>query len=274
MLTYLGIDLHTAQGIFWFCALYSFCAVTIIWAVGLMQGNHSLMDGYYGFGYVIPGWMAFILSDAKSQTAALLLLMVSLHGARLGVYLARRWGVYRRTIGSDPRYIMFKKNLSPGYWWKSFFLVMHSQTMVLVIVGMPSIFGIVMNKDFPGAPVGWLTTLGMLVYGIGLYFETVADAQLQAFKAHPENKGKYLRTGVWTHSRHPNYFGTTTVWWGMYLTAVAGNPAAWWTIIGPIINTIMLTRVTGTPMMDRIMKAKPEYQEVIAKTRGFFPIPK
>ena len=166
MLASIGIDSSTAQGIFWLCSLYSFCAVTVIWAVGLMQGNHSLMDGYYGFGYVIPGWMAFTLSDAKSQTAALLLLMVSLHGARLGVYLARRWGVYRRTIGADPRYITFKKNLSPGYWWKSFFLVMHSQTVVLIVVSLPAIFGIAMTNEAPGAPIGWLTAIGMLVYGL------------------------------------------------------------------------------------------------------------
>jgi len=270
----MGIDITTVQGIFWLCSLYTFIAVTIIWGLGLVLGDHALMDGYYGFGYLIPGWIAFVLCDAKSQTAAMLLLMVSLHGARLGTSLARRWGVYRRTIGSDPRYITFKKNLSPGYWWKSFFLVMHSQTLVIVVVGLPSVVGILMTKDVPGNGIGWLSALGMLVFAVGLYFETVADAQLQAFKANPDNKGKYLRYGVWTHSRHPNYFGTTTVWWGVYLVAVAGNPAAWWTIVGPVVNTIMLAGVTGTPMTDRIMKEKTEYQKVIEETRGFLPLPK
>jgi len=268
------LDTNTAQGIFWICTIYTFLAITVIWLIGLMQVNHSLMDGYYGFGYLIPAWMAFILSDAKSQVAALLLLMVSLHGARLGTYLSRRWGFYKRTIGSDPRYVTFKENLSPGYWWKSFFLVMHSQSLVIIVVGLPSIIGILMTRDAPGTSIGWLTAVGMLIFGIGLYFESIGDGQLQAFKTNPENKGKYLRFGVWKHSRHPNYFGTTAVWWGIFLVAISGNPACWWTVIGPIINTIMLTRITGVPMTDKMMSARPEYQHIINGTRAFFPIPK
>ena len=269
-----GIDISTNLGIFAVCGLYSFLVVTVIWAIGLAQGNHSLMDGYYGFGYAIPGWIAFLLSGASSQTAALLLLMVSLHGCRLGVYLGLRWRRLVKTpIGGDPRYIGFKKKLFHGYWWKSFFAVMHSQTLVIMIVGIPSVWGIAaaaeVRDDF-----GWLTAIGMLVFGVGFYFETVADAQLQAFKAEPANKGRYLNTGVWTHSRHPNYFGTTTVWWGMYLVAVSAVPGIWWTIIGPLVNTYMLAGVTGSPMTDRIMGDRPEYQALIARTRAFLPIPK
>jgi steroid 5-alpha reductase family enzyme len=273
-LTNVGIDIDTTQGIFWFCTAYTIAVVTLIWAIGLVQGNHSVMDGYYGFGYMIPAWVAFIFSHAKSQAAALLLLMASLHGARLGTYLSRRWRIYRKTIGGDPRYLKFKANLSPGYWWKSFFAVMHAQTAVIVVVGLPSVIGISMTRSTPGAPIGVLSAVGMLVFGIGYYFETVADGQLQAFKADPANKGRYLQTGVWTHSRHPNYFGTTVVWWGIYLVALAGNPGVWWVVVGPIVNTIMLAGVTGSPMTDKIMGSRPEYRAIIARTRSFFPFPK
>jgi steroid 5-alpha reductase family enzyme len=114
----------------------------------------------------------------------------------------------------------------------------------------------------------------MLVFGIGYYFETVADGQLQAFKADPNNKGRYLRTGVWTHTRHPNYFGNATVWWGIFFTTVAGNPALWWTIIGPVINTIMLTGILGRAFQDKFMGSRPAYQKVMAETNGFLPFPK
>lgn len=270
----LGIDLGTNLGIFVVCLAYTFAVVTLIWSIGLVQGNHSLMDGYYGFGYAIPGWIAFLLSGAHSQTAAILLLMVSLHGCRLGVYLGLRWRRLVKTpIGGDPRYISFKEKLFRGYWWKSFFAVMHSQTLVIAIVGIPSVWGIAAARDVSG-DFNLFTAIGMLVFGVGFYFETVADAQLQAFKADPSNKGRYLNTGVWTYSRHPNYFGTTTVWWGMYLVAVAACPGIWWTIVGPLVNTYMLAGVTGSPMTDRIMGDRPEYKKLIERTRAFFPIPK
>lgn len=274
LLTRCGIDLASPLGIFWITCAYSFTIVTLIWIIGLFHGQHSLMDGYYGFGYAIPAWIALLLSDARSQTAALLLLMVSLHGCRLGIYLGLRWLRFKAgPLGGDPRYLGFRRKLDRGYWWKSFFVVMHSQTLVLIVVGLPAIWGITSNVA-PGPAIGWLTAIGMLVFGVGFYFETVADAQLQAFKADPANKGRYLNAGVWTHSRHPNYFGTTTVWWGIYLVAIAGNPAVWWTIVGPIVNTCMLAGVTGSPMTDRIMGDRPEYRELMRRTRAFFPIPR
>jgi steroid 5-alpha reductase family enzyme len=88
-----------------------------------------------------------------------------------------------------------------------------------------------------------------------------------------DQRPRYLNTGVWKHSRHPNYFGTTTVWWGMSLVAVAGNPMYWWTVAGPVLNTIMLTSVLGSAFQDNYMGARPEYQELMARTRRFLPLP-
>lgn len=274
ILTSVGITPNSNLCIVLIAAACNFVIITAIWAIGLVQGNHSLMDGYYGFSYVIAGWIAYLLSGAQSQTAVLLLLMVSLHGARLGVYLGLRWRRLVKTpIGGDPRYIGFKEKLRDGYWWKSFFAVLHSQTLYIVVLGLPTTWGIAATRGVTDES-GWLTAIGMLVFGIGFYFETVADAQLQAFKADPANKGRYLNTGVWTHSRHPNYFGTTVVWWGMYLVVIAARPDLWWTMIGPMLNTYALAGVTGSPMTDRIMGERPEYRALMKRTRSFFPIPK
>ena len=149
--------------------------------------------------------------------------MVMLHGGRLGWYLAARWRRYVPVYGGDPRYLNFVKEMSPGYWWKSFFRVMEPQAVIIVLIGMPAVVGILANRA-PNGGIGPLAFAGLLVFMVGLYYETVADAQLQAFLA-LDQRPRYLNTGVWKHSRHPNYFGTTTVWWGMWLVAVAGNPA-------------------------------------------------
>ncbi|VWX50158.1 DUF1295 domain-containing protein [Novosphingobium sp. 9U] len=271
-LTGLGFDLTSGWGIFWICTAWTFLVVTLIWIIGLFQPTHSMMDGWYGFGYATAAWVAYLLTRTASPTAAAVLLMTSLHGCRLGWYLSKRWWGYRKTTGGDARYFGFKDKLSPGYWWKSFFVVMEPQALVIALIGIPSVWGIIGNRGFEG-PIGPIGFLGMIVFGIGYYFETVGDGQLQAFKADAHNKGRYLRTGVWTHTRHPNYFGNTTVWWGIWLTAVAGNPAIWWTVIGPVVNTIMLTGVLGKAFQDKHMGVRPEYQKVMAETRGFLPLP-
>ena len=267
----LGVNASSNLSVFLFCTIFTFSVVTILWVVGLLQGNHSMMDGWYGFAFAVPALLAYLIVGAQSVTAALLLFMVMLHGGRLGWYLAARWRRYVPVHGGDPRYLNFVKEMSPGYWWKSFFRVMEPQAVVIVVIGMPALVGILANRTANGG-ISLLAFAGLLVFMVGLYFETVADAQLQSFLA-LEQRPRYLNTGVWKHSRHPNYFGTTTVWWGMWLVAVAGNPDCWWTVAGPVINTIMLTSVLGSAFQDNYMGVRPEYQELMARTRRFLPLP-
>lgn len=275
LLAGIGLDITTNWGIFWLCTAYTFAVVTIIWIIGLFQTDHSMMDGYYGFGYAIPTWIAFGVTGAVSQTAAVLLVLATLHGCRLGIYLSKRWMGYKKTTGGgDQRYMGFVKKFSPGYWWKSFFVVMEPQAVVIAIIGLPAVWGVLGSQAAVGGELNALSFLGILIFGYGYYFETVADGQLQAFKADSHNKGRYLRTGVWTHTRHPNYFGNTVVWWGIYLVAVAGNPEIWWTIAGPIMNTIMLTGILGRAFQDKFMGSRPEYKKVMHETSSFLPIPK
>ena len=267
----LGVNPSSDLSVFLFCAIFTFAVVTILWVVGLFQGNHSMMDGWYGFAYAIPPLFAYLIVGAQSVTAALLFFMVMLHGGRLGWYLAARWRRYVPVYGGDPRYLNFVKEMSPGYWWKSFFRVMEPQAVIIVLIGMPAVVGILKNRA-PNGGIGLLAFAGLLVFMVGLYHETVADAQLQSFLA-LDQRPRYLNTGVWKHSRHPNYFGTTTVWWGMWLVGVAGNPDCWWTVASPIINTIMLTSVLGSAFQDNYMGVRPEYQELMARTRRFLPLP-
>ena len=83
LLTGLGFDLASNWGIFWLCTAWTFLVVTVIWVIGIFQGNHSMMDGYYGFGYAVPVWIAYWFTGAASATAAALLAITSLHGCIL-----------------------------------------------------------------------------------------------------------------------------------------------------------------------------------------------
>ena len=267
----LGFNPFSSTSVFWLLTIYTFAVTTIIWVIGLFQGNHSMMDGYYGFGYAIPAWLAYAIVHPRSPTAAALVVMVTLHGCRLGWYLAARWRRYVPAYGGDPRYLNFVKELAPGYWWKSFFKVMEPQAVIIVLIGSPAVVGILENRS-ASHPLGWLAFIGIAVFAVGLYFESLADGQLQAFLA-LEQRPRYLNTGVWKHSRHPNYFGTSTVWWGMWLVAVSANSHIWWTVAGPAVNTIMLTSVLGSKFQDDYMGARPDYQALMARTRRFLPWP-
>ena len=274
LLEFLGVDVGSNLSVFGACTIFTFAAVTIIWAIGLQRGHHSLIDSYYGFGYVLPALLAYYAVNARSVTAALLLFMVILHGGRLGWYLSARNARWSKELGGDPKYLDFARDLRPGYWWKSLIMVMEPQAVVIVIIGLPSVVGILENRQ-SGANINAIALIGILVFGVGSYFEWLADGQLQAFLANKENnKNRYLSTGVWTHTRHPNYFGNTCVWWGIWLVAISGNfEATWWTAAGPLVNTIMLTRVLGSTFADNRMGKRPEYQLLMARTRRFLPIP-
>jgi steroid 5-alpha reductase family enzyme len=151
--------------------------------------------------------------------------------------------------------------------------VMEPQAVIIVLIVSPAVLGILESRS-ADHPLGWLAFAGIAVFAVGLYFESLADGQLQAFLAIPADwRPRYLNTGVWKNSRHPNYFGTTTVWWGIWLVAVPANSRIWWTVVGPAVNTIMLTSVLGSAFQDHYMGARPEYQKLMARTRRFLPWP-
>ena len=134
------------------------------------------------------------------------------------------------------------------------------------IIGVPILAA--QSFGFP-AILTPMDLIGALIWGFGLLFESIADLQLTRFKQNKANKGGILTTGLWKFSRHPNYFGETVVWWGIYLVALAAG--AWWTIFSPILMTWLLVRVSGVAMLERTMRNKPSYEEYMKKTSAFFP---
>ena len=133
-------------------------------------------------------------------------------------------------------------------------------------VSLPIQFNMLYSK-----PLGAFEFVGIMVFAIGLFFESVGDLQLAKFKANPENRGKVMSTGLWAYTRHPNYFGDCLVWWGIYLFAA---PVAWWTIVSPLLMTFLLVRVSGVALLEKSLKQSREgYEEYVRKTSAFFPWP-
>ena len=151
----LDFDSASSTSVFLFCSLFTCAVVLIFWVVGLLYGNHSPMDAYYGFGYVIPAVLAYAIARPTSAVAAVLLVMVFLHGCRLGWYLAARMKRFIAAQGGDPRYLGFRAKLVPGYWWKSLLLVMGPQAPLIVFVGSPAVVGILESRQSTALSGGW-----------------------------------------------------------------------------------------------------------------------
>jgi steroid 5-alpha reductase family enzyme len=236
----------------------------LLWLLSLALKNSSIVDIFWGTGFVIVAWTAFFLtSDGYEARKWLLVILVTIWGLRLSLHILRRnWGK-----PEDFRYQAWRAQAGAAWWWRSLFKVFLLQGALLWIISTPLLAAQyspepdhLTQLDFLAIPV-WLT---------GFFFEAVGDWHLARFKANPDNKGKVLSTGVWRYTRHPNYFGDATQWWAYYLIALSAG--AWWTIFSPILMTLLLMRVSGVTLLEKTLKEeKPGYKEYIETTSGFFP---
>lgn len=235
-----------------------------IWCVSLFLKDVSIVDVFWGPAYLLVAWLTLLRGDASSLRAWLIVLLVTVWALRLGSYLAwRNWGEEE-----DRRYREMREKHGAAFPLVSLFTVFGLQAVLVWIVSLPVQVGLV-------EPRGWsvLAVVGALLWLIGLLFESVGDYQLTRFKQDPENQDEVLDEGLWRYTRHPNYFGDFCVWWGLYLVAAEGDNW-WWTIIGPIVMSVLLMRVSGVTLLEKSLKErKSGYQKYVERTNAFFPWP-
>lgn len=110
-----------------------------------------------------------------------------------------------------------------------------------------------------------------MIWLIGFYFEVVGDRQLEQFKKNKQNKGKLLIDGLWSLTRHPNYFGEAICWWGIFLISLTGLGNSW-LIISPIVINLLLVFVSGAPSLEEKYKEREDFKVYASKIPKFFPI--
>lgn len=241
------------------------CVMVATWLVSLVLKNASIVDIVWGLGFVITSWVLAVTIDGDSTRQILLAVMVGLWGLRLGGYLAKR----NIGHGEDWRYKAMRKKKGARFGLISLVTVFGLQGVLMWIVSLPVMFG---NSDAtPG--VGPLAVIGVMVWAVGLSFEAIGDWQLVQFKRDPNNAGKVMQTGLWSLTRHPNYFGDALLWWGIGIVgAETGSGVIGF--IGPVVMTVLLLRVSGVPMLERsLMKRREGYAEYAARTSSFIPRP-
>ncbi|WP_411893703.1 DUF1295 domain-containing protein [Winogradskyella sp. A2] len=245
-------------------ALIILILVTLLWIWSIFIKNVSIVDIFWGFGFVVVNAFYVFMSGELNPRKLLILILVSIWGLRLAIYLA-----YRNIgKGEDFRYKEFRKNYGPkNYWWISFFQTFLLQGALIMIISLP-LLGI--NLSTSNGTLTVLDYSGILVWLIGFTFEAGGDFQLARFKSNPNNKGKVLNTGFWKYTRHPNYFGDSAVWWAYGIFSIAAG--SYWQIIGSIVMTMLIIKISGVSLLEKTLKkTKPQYRDYIQKTSSFFP---
>lgn len=238
---------------------------TALWAVSVAIKDSSIVDIFWGSGFVVIAWVSFAIADGAPSRRWLLAILTTLWGLRLTIHLARR----NLGHGEDFRYQAMREKAGASWPLRSLWAVFWTQGILMWLVSLPVQVG---QQGDTASGWSWLVAVGIIAFAVGLFFETVGDLQLTRFIADPANKGTVMDRGLWRYTRHPNYFGDFSVWWGLYLIALAAG--AWWTIIGPIIMSVLLIRVSGAGLLEKsIGKRRAGYDEYVARTSGFFPRP-
>ena len=281
-------------------AVVVFGALTVLWAISVAVKDASLVDIFWGFGFLLVAAVCLYLVPVKTPYLILLAAMPIIWGLRLTFYLGKR----NLGHGEDKRYVNMrkraeKKGKSEMAWrLRSLFSIYWGQGLLIMIVSAPvwvaMSTGLIVGKNkskgiIDGVHVietggtfvtliAILAILGALLWLIGFLFETIGDAQLAAFlkknKAYsgPLDEKPVMDQGLWKYTRHPNYFGNACMWWGIWLVACQA-PLGWVTIFAPIIMTLLLTKVSGRDLLERDMSLRKNYQDYIARTSGFIPRP-
>jgi steroid 5-alpha reductase family enzyme len=220
----------------------------------LILRDSGIVDIFWGAGFVLVNWFYFALTpEGFPSRKWLMAILVTVWGLRLSLYIFwRNWGKEK-----DIRYRKWREETGAAWWWRSYFKVFLLQGILLLVISAPLLAA---QRGVKPARLTVLDLVAILMWSTGFFFEASGDLQMAAFRADPANRGKVLDRGVWRYTRHPNYFGDATQWWGYYLiAAVAGG---YLTIFSPIIMTILLPRVSGVALLERTLKeTKPQYRD-------------
>ncbi|MBV2354896.1 DUF1295 domain-containing protein [Streptomyces sp. J2-1] len=248
-------------------ALAALAVLLLTFGYALRAGVHRVVDVAWGAAFAVVAVVTLAVSAGHGDPGRRLLVaaLTVVWGARLAVHIARRG----RGHGEDPRYDAMLSRAPGSRALYALRMVYLLQAALVWLVSLP-----VQAASYGSRPLSFLAWIGAAVWAVGLVFEAVGDAQLARFKSDPAHKGVVMDRGLWSLTRHPNYFGDFCVWWGLYLVACdAGGAAAAVSVVAPLVMSLLLINGSGKRLLERRMEGRPGWAEYKARTSGFFPLP-
>jgi steroid 5-alpha reductase family enzyme len=240
--------------------------VILAWLVSIIQRDTSVVDIFWGAGFVLVSFVFFMMTDGLLIRKVLLLSLVAIWGLRLSVYI----GIRNHGKPEDPRYRAWRDKHGSSWPIRSLVTVFLFQGILMWIISLPLLVAMV-----PGghAKLIWMDFVGIVLWSIGFLFEAIGDWQLFRFKKDPSNDGKVLDSGLWRYTRHPNYFGEFAIWWGFGFIALTSGH--FWVLVSPILVSILVMKFSGVGLLEKSLKdSKSGYRDYIKTTSAFFPWPR
>lgn len=238
--------------------------ITAGFIISVIVQRNDIADIMWGPGIALVAWsaMGFDISSA-TLIQQVITALISIWAVRLAIRIFRK--NYRK--GEDSRYRRWRDSWGAWFYPRSFLQVFLLQGFLMIMVGYSAIHAAVFAAD--SVSVLWLY-VGGIVWLCGFIVEVVADYQLDHFLQNPANKGRLMKYGLWRYSRHPNYFGEITMWWGIWiiLTPVSLSMFA---LLSPLTITTLILFVSGIPLLEASLKKHPEFAEYKRTTSVFIP---
>lgn len=257
----------------WQLALWGLAAVQTVmlltWVVSLVQRDASLVDRVWGLAFVVYAWTYTLLGDGDPAREAVLVTLVTVWGLRLSGYITWR----NLGHGEDKRYAAMRERRPETFPLRSLFTIFFGQGALAWVIALPLL---AVGADASPEGLTWLGWLAIPVWLVGFVFEAGGDWQLKRFLDDPANRGTVMDRGLWRYTRHPNYFGDVVQWVAYGLLGLATG--WWWALLGPVLMTVFIVRVSGVAMTDRNMASggskREGYDEYVRRTNAFVPGPR
>jgi len=245
-------------------AISLFAYMSLWFVFSLIKKRNDVADVAWGLGFILIAWTSFFLSGNSGTRGLLVGALVSIWGLRLS------WHIHSRNKGKaeDYRYLAWRKQWGRLFYLRSYLQIYLLQGFLLYLIAIPIM---VININNSSA-LNWLDFVGVFVWIIGFYFEVRGDYELAQFVKNPANKGKIMQNGLWAYTRHPNYFGEVTLWWGIFIVSLGSAPF-FYTLIGPLTITILILFVSGIPLLEKKYAGNPDFEDYKKRTSVFFPLP-
>ncbi len=228
-------------------------------ALATYKGDTSISNFTWGGGVLIVALYTFSRMSNFLLQQTLVTALICLWSIRLILY------VYTRYTGKDPRFVGWKWQGFKALIINSFWI--YGQIIMIAIMSYPIVL---INTYNTAHSLSFFDIVGSIMWITGYYWETISDHQLFKFMHNPKNKGHVMTRGLWHYSRHPNYFGESLMWVGIFFMALS-VPYGWTAVITPITITFLLVYVTGIPLLENAMANNSDYQEYKQHTSKFIP---
>lgn len=238
-----------------------FVYMTIWYFIALVLKRNDIADIAWGLGFIVVCTVLYILGNGGSVFLVIFLLTF-IWGLRLIIHIFFR----NKGKAEDFRYKKWREDWGKWFYIRTYLQVFILQGFFMFLISLSAIVAASrLNTSF-----SLISYMGVLIWVIGFIFESVGDFQLTKFISLPENKGKIMTQGLWRYTRHPNYFGEVTQWWGIFFIVVT-SPWGIVAIISPLTITFLLLKVSGIPLLEKKYENNKEFQEYKKVTNAFIP---